>query len=607
MDYLKHFNLSDRPFKNTYNGRFFFRAQAAGAVFSAIRDKNCPPLVRLKGPDKAGKTSVLRRLAAELRDSHKVIVCLNPHLNLTEMLRQALTDLGHSHKFTPHTPEEELLGYFQNTVSEALGDGFRLLLAVDNADELTPEFLAELYGLMGLESDWRNKITLLLCGSPDKPWPMVPDIMLEIKDLSLPPLDAKESEEYVLTRLKAAGGTALFSRGALRDLVEYGQGLPETINQLAERGLIAAWSAGRQQVGPSQLKAARTSLENPLTLNRQALEQASRGQSVRTDQPRPRPASRLCRALVILPSLVIAGVFLFHSLFPALDPSPAVGPQPALVMETEPEESPEEATPAGDNQVAEASGVQAPGTDTLPPQLLSLPQGAMALVVNQDDSSASLWQGLARGPGVKAKLMAAPKFKSKGLYLFGRPRSQNPLIFQYPPAREVPLAEARALWPLVATLLPQNILPVMVAPGLDYAKIKNAEAEEEVAKRVKAWVQSQQYRFPDTTATLYASSFQFFELGRPPRTVNREDFRRALNSEARTSGEVNLTISQPLIMQDPGEPGLVWAIFNLKYESRLRHDMGLRVLIFEKGGMLSQDNWLIAAELWLPEKSLREN
>lgn len=85
--------------------------------------------------------------------------------------------------------------------------------------------------------------------------------------------------------------------------------------------------------------------------------------------------------------------------------------------------------------------------------------------------------------------------------------------------------------------------------------------------------------------------------------MKRDDFRAALRSESSTAGDVNLTVSQPLIMRDPANSGLVWAVFHLRYESRLRRDMGARVLVFEKGVL--SDAWLIAAELWLPEKSLR--
>ncbi len=277
MDYVTHFNLTDRPFKNTYDGRYFFRSQAAANVFSTLKDEACPTLVHLKGRDKSGKTSVLRRLSAELRDVFKVVLVLNPHYTLLEILRQALTDFGHSHKFTIHSREEELLGYYQNSVSDFLAEGAKILLAVDNTEELSPELLAELYGLMELESGWRGRVTLLLCGSPDKPWPMVPDIMMETLELELPPLTPNEAEEYVVSRLKAAGGSLCFSRAALKSLWDYSDGRPEVINQLAERGLISAWSSGRREVGSSQIKAAKQSLDNPLTFSREALDQAARG------------------------------------------------------------------------------------------------------------------------------------------------------------------------------------------------------------------------------------------------------------------------------------------------------------------------------------------
>lgn len=601
MDYLEHFQLSDRPFKNTYDGRFFFRSQGASLIFSALKAEPGPTLIHLKGLPKTGKTSLLRRLPVELRDSGKAALILNPQLTLAEILRQALTDLGHSHKFDARTPEEELLGYFQNAVNDFVGEGLRFFLIVDSVDGLSPETLAELYALMGLEEAWTGRVRLLLCGRPDQPWPMVPDIMPEVRELDLPPLSVQETEEYVQFRLKAAGGGAVFSRGGLKALAEYAEGRPETINQLAERALIAAWSAGRREVGQAQVRAAKNSLDNPLALDQQALERMGQGGRAQAPKPpRPGRGGRTYRPLMFLIVLVVAGAFVFQHLTSPPEPLSEAELEPVLLMDEE-ESEPETASPAGEN--GQAPG--APALPTLPPQLLALPQGQLALVIDQDNASGRLWQGGVRGPGLKAEL-ATPGFAHGGLYLFGRPRSENPLIFQYPPARDLPLEEARTLWPRVATLLPQNILPVIVAPGVEYRKARANEAEEAVGRRVKSWVQSQQYRFADTTAALYDASFQFFELGRAPRTIRREDFRSALNSEARTSGEVSLTTSQPLIMQDPGNPRVVWAVFNIKYDSKLRNDMGLRVLIFERG-LLSGENWPIVAELWLPEKSLRDD
>ncbi len=606
MDYLKHFNLGDRPFKNTYDGKFFYRSAAAEALFEALRDPLCPPLVHLKGRDKVGKTSILRRLPVEFRDGFRVTLILNPQMTLAEVLRQALTDFGLSHKFNQRTAEEELLGYFQNAVSEFLEEGDRVLLAVDNADEMKPEFLAEFHGLTEMEAQWSGRVILLLAGSSEAVWPMVPDILTAPREVELSPLSVPETEEYVLWRLKAVGGGQCFSRGALKMLWEYSAGRPETINQLAERALIAAWSSGRPEVASPHLRAARTSLDTPLAVNQRALDQAARGQAVR---PEPQPAKNRLRPLVLILLLIAAGFLGVRHFAAAPAPSSQTAAplpdEPVLPLEaTEPAEATLEATPAGDNAAAEMAGVQAPSLPTPPPQLLTLPQGALVLAVDNDTATGRLWQGGLKGPGLKAE-MATPPFKNRGLYLFGRPRGKNPLIFQYPPARDLPRDEARTIWPRVATLIPQNILPVIVGTAGDFNQSRDAEAEEAVRTRVKAWVQSQQYRFPDTTAALYAATFQFFELGRQGRTMDRENFRKALNSEARTSGEVNLSVSQPLIVQDPAKNDLYWAVFTLKYESRLRNDMGLRVLIFEKSTLGS--DWPIVAELWLPEKSLRED
>ena len=594
MDYLAHFNLSDRPFKNTYDGRFFHRSIAAREIFRSLKDGGLSPLVHIKGREQVGKTFLMRRLGLELKEAGRTALILNPHLTLAEILRQVLTDFGHSHKFSPQTREEELLGYYHNATADFLEEGQKVFLTVDNAAELPPAMLAELYRLMELEPGWRGRVSLVLCGSAEEPWPeapdQMPDQMPEASELILPPLPASEIESYVSTRLKAVGGGALFSRAALRALGDHGLGRPEIINQLAERGLIAAWSDGRDQVGQAQMEAARASLEAPRNLDYDLLAEAAQSQVIRPGQAPGRKTKPLLAAVVIL---ALLGYFAFK------EPPPP--PLPPAEIEADAEDEPrpvETAAPAG--EPALDSEIRAPSLPTPPGQLLTLPQGSLALVVDQNQNTGRLWQGGVRGPGLKAEV-AVPVFKNQGLFLFGRPRGRTPLIFQFPPSREIPTAEALIIWPRVVTLLPQNILAVIVAPAESLAAPGRPEDLAAIDSRFKSWVQSHQYKFPDTTAALYASSFQFFEPGQPARIVNREDFRQALNSEARTSGNIHLATSQPLIIRDPKNDRLIWAVFNHKYESRLRRDTGLRVLVFEK----SQDNWLITAELWLPEKSLQ--
>ncbi len=595
MDYLKHFNLSERPFRPCHEARVFFRHRQAAELTAAIRQNDDGGIVILKGPSGAGKSSLLRRLVVDLQDQFRTVLIFNPQLTLSEILRQALTDFGHSHKFSPSTAEEELLGYFQNSAADFVEAGFRLLLAVDEAEKMSPESLAELYGLISLEPKWKGRAQLLLAGSDEQSWPKLPEAAASVKELSLAPFDRQESDAYLAFRLKAAGASeTCFNSRALKALWLSGGGRPGLLGQLAERALIAAWSSGRRQVGPRQVKAAQNSLDNPFGLDYQALGRAKPALG-REPSKLARPRRFLWPAVALLAAVSFGlSVWGAHRAEPQPAQTPPA-PEPIIFSEE----------PQSGGQSPPAAQPGAPALPSPPPQLLTLPQGALALVVDTQAELGRLWQGRAKGAALKAEISAAD-FERRGLYLFGRQRDKNkPIVFQYPPSRTVPLKQAGAIWPALATALPQDILPLIVADPEDLAKLKNQAHEQAVSRRVKAWVQSQQYRFPDTMAELYASSFQFFELGAQSRTINRENFRKALHSEARSSGEVKLSVSQPLIMQDPNNDNLVWAIFNLKYESRLRHDMGLRVLIFEKS-LLNQDKWLIVAELWLPEKSLKE-
>jgi hypothetical protein len=211
-----------------------------------------------------------------------------------------------------------------------------------------------------------------------------------------------------------------------------------------------------------------------------------------------------------------------------------------------------------------------------------------------------LWQGGLSGPGLKAEV-ALPEITQPGLYLVGRPQSRTPLIFQYPPAKEVPQEASLRLWGQMESFLPQDILPLIVGSGADLKKAAPGSLAPAIKEKLKVWTQSQELRRPDQLAALYDETFRFFEPGRRDRTVARENFRQALMSEMRTAGDTELTVSEPLILLDPRDHGRVWAVFSLRYDSRLRHDIGLRTLVFERRGAA----WLITAELWIKELSLK--
>ena len=228
----------------------------------------------------------------------------------------------------------------------------------------------------------------------------------------------------------------------------------------------------------------------------------------------------------------------------------------------------------------------------------------MALVIDRGQRLGRLWQGGLAGAGLKAEV-AAPDFEAPGLYLVGRPKGKSTLLFQYPPAKESMNEAGERLWSQVEQFLPQDVLPLVVGENSALIKPVPDDLLPTLSDKVSGWTRAQEYKLADEMARLYAESFQYFEPGQKPLSINRRNFRAALDSESQVAGDVKLAISDPLIMVDPRGQSRAWAVFNLKYDSRIRHDTGLRTLVFERSLMSGQ--WLIVAELWLKEDAAKIN
>ncbi|MDR1395086.1 MAG: hypothetical protein LBK52_02810 [Deltaproteobacteria bacterium] len=598
MDYEAFFKLKERPFKNPLETKFFFPVPQLEQLAGILTRTPQNDLVILRGEAGLGKSTLLRHLPRALREKRLVLPILHTGSRLRDILSEALIGFGLGFKCSPQIPEESLLGFFQNAADNFLAGGLGLVLAGDNSQNLTRETAAELLELIKLEPMWPGQLTVLLTARPEASWTAEYAGRAEIMDLV--PLNEEQTKNYVLHRMKTAGARKeYFMPETLRCLYRYSGGVPLAVNDLAERSLMAAWAAGKKIVSPARLNQARDSLAQPSPINPEAA-----GQAAGRRRPRYRVRSWPARlSLAVTMAAVFALGLIFWSKAPREDELRTLSEARASAAQTpaaaRPAAPAATATPAAEPALpGQAPGLGLPAP---PPVLLSLPHNAMVLAVDQSSGQARLWQGQLKKTGLKAEL-AAPALPDPGLYLLGRPKSRIALFFQYPPGKEVPRDIGDKIWPQVETVLPQDILPVIAADSQLLHRPADTRDLAVLQEKLKAWTSSQEVKFTDNLAVLYADPFVYYEPGRKPQTISRENFQVALASEARTSGDVKLAISEPVIMLDPRSHSRAWAVFSLRYDSRLRHDLGLRTLIFEKN--LLGNDWLIKAELWIRENSL---
>jgi len=133
--------------------------------------------------------------------------------------------------------------------------GRRIVLMVDEAQNLDADVLEQVRLLTNLETATQKLLQIILIGQPELR-AIVARPELEqlaqrvIARFHLDALDAAETREYIQHRLQVAGlkGPLPFAPAAIERIHELSRGVPRRINLLCDRALLGAYAQGARQV-----------------------------------------------------------------------------------------------------------------------------------------------------------------------------------------------------------------------------------------------------------------------------------------------------------------------------------------------------------------------
>lgn len=253
--YEEFYGFRDNPFRLTPDPDYLFLStnhqEALGHLLFGVREGS--GVVVITGEIGAGKTMLLRTLVRNLDSSTIVAYIFNPALSAVELLQTINADLGLP---SSSTSKKELIEALNRFLLDQQAAGRRVVVIVDEAQDLEPSVLEQLRLLSNLETERAKLLQIMLVGQPE-----LRDILAR-PDLAqldqrvtlrwhLGPLNEDETKSYVRHRVRvAADGRELvhFSADALTTVYRISHGIPRLVNILCHRALLIGYTREERRI-----------------------------------------------------------------------------------------------------------------------------------------------------------------------------------------------------------------------------------------------------------------------------------------------------------------------------------------------------------------------
>lgn len=257
--YESFYGLDKRPFSTVPDPEFIYWSKGHEMALTMLRYglMTHAPITVVTGEVGAGKTTLVRHLLNEIPTDRVTGLVSNVQEGRGELLHWVLMALDQP--IDPNEPYVSLFKRFQDFVIDAYGNGKRVLLVIDEAQNLGAKMLEELRMLSNINADKDDLLQLILVGQPELRdlinRPELRQFAQRITaDFSLGALTAEETAAYIKERLSIAGAKReIFTPRTCEMVHEATGGIPRLINSLCDMCLVYGFSDGRDVVDPNLL------------------------------------------------------------------------------------------------------------------------------------------------------------------------------------------------------------------------------------------------------------------------------------------------------------------------------------------------------------------
>src|SRR5450755_371380 len=260
--YLELFKLHELPFRLSPDPQFLYlskqHARAKAYMESTIWFTD--GFVVITGEIGAGKTTLIETFLHEMQGNVVVAQINQTQLSPTAFLQTVLVQFG----FSPFNMKKpEVLATLNQFLMDQHNSGRKVLLIVDEAQNLSNRVLEEVRMLSGIETAKEKALRIILAGQPELNEKLNSQELTQLTQrvrlrFHLSALTKSETNAYIDHRLEVAGsqGRRIFTDDTYPTIYRYTGGVPRLINTLCDTCMMAAYGQDHDAVTTAELDAA---------------------------------------------------------------------------------------------------------------------------------------------------------------------------------------------------------------------------------------------------------------------------------------------------------------------------------------------------------------
>jgi type II secretory pathway predicted ATPase ExeA len=252
--YLDPFKLKELPFRLSPDPQFLYlskqHARAKAYMESTIWFTD--GFVVITGEIGSGKTTLIESFLKEIQSDVVIAQINQTQVSAIDFLQAVLVQFG----FSPFKMKKaELIATLNNFLIEQYAAGRKVLLIVDEAQNLSMRVLEEIRLLSGVETTKEKVLRIILAGQPELNEKLDAPELIQLTQrirlrFHLTTLSAPEMRAYIQHRLEVAGAAdrQIFAEDCFAEIFRFTGGVPRLVNTLCDTALMAAFTADRDTV-----------------------------------------------------------------------------------------------------------------------------------------------------------------------------------------------------------------------------------------------------------------------------------------------------------------------------------------------------------------------